>query len=222
MSDNSKDTILQSIQRILEESPSRIQDSATGYDRQPRTDLAGTAAVLQCFAEMLVKVGGEAHLLDGEEAAVSVLRSLLGELNGQTILLPLDPEIERMGLSRLAAEAGVKVLHPGEVPVDQTASAALGVTTAQAGIADTGTVVLLHTAERGRLAALLAPVHVVFLRKELIYPDKITFLSEARRLKLNLGGVSLTWVTGPSLTADIEKVLVRGAHGPRRVVVLVY
>lgn len=222
MNNSTRDTLLSTIQQALAGGQLKPDETPTGYDRSPRPGETGTEAVLQRFVEMLGKVGGEGYILDREEAALGVLKELLIDMRGQSVLLPPDPELEKLGLRGFLAEAGVTVLRPGDVSLKQTATAAIGVTTAQAGIADTGTVVLMHTRERGRLAALLAPVHVVFLRKNAVHTDKVTFLAEARRAGMDMATTPLTWVTGPSLTADIEKVLVRGAHGPGRVVVLMY
>jgi len=218
---DTKSSVLNAIRQALAKS---VPEAAGGssYNRQPKPNGSGTEPVLQHFVQMLDKVGGEGHILDGEEAAISVLRGILGAVRGQGVLFPPDSELERLGLQRLQEESSVRTLRMSEITLEEAAEAALGITTAQAGIADTGTVVLLHTEPRGRLAALLAPMHVVFLKKNVVYPDKITFLDQARQGGLDLAATPMTWVTGPSLTADIEKVLVRGAHGPHRVVVLLY
>jgi L-lactate dehydrogenase complex protein LldG len=199
-----------------------IEEAPSGYNRQPQPAQTGTAATLQRFVEMLAKVGGEGHILDGEEAVISVLRRLLSDMRGYTALLPLDPELVRLGIGRLLTENGLTILEPSVDNLESAALGSLGITTAQAGLADTGTVVLVHTQERGRLAALLAPIHLVFLKISYVYLDKVTFLAEAKPAGMDLASTPITWVTGPSLTADIEKVLVRGAHGPRRVVVILY
>lgn len=160
-------------------------------------------------------------MADGE-AALSVLRSLLCDDRGKDVLIPSDLELERQAVPRLIEESGCTVLRQEETSLEQAAQAAIGITTAQAGIADTGTIVLHHSFDRGRLAALLPPVHVALLRRDRIYPDKVSFLAAARTGGTDLGATPMSWVTGPSLTADIEKVLVRGAHGPRKLIVLLY
>ena len=187
-----------------------------------RSEDVGNELTLQCFNEMLQLVGGECHILVGEEAAISVLRGILSEVRGEGILICGDPELEKQAIPRVIEEAGCNVFRQGEIPLNRAAEAAIGVTTAWAGIADTGTVVLRHTPERGRLAALLPPVHVIFLKRDRVFPDKISYLMAARREGIDLAATPETWVTGPSLTADIEKVLVRGAHGPKRMVVLLH
>lgn len=177
---------------------------------------------LRCFQEMLQAAGGEGHILADEEAALSVLRGILGEVHGHDVIVPPDPELGRLAVPRFVEESGSRVLVPGQVALEQVAKAPLGITTADAGIADTGTIVLLHTLDKGRLAALLPPIHTVMLKRERVYADKKMYLDEIRKRADILNTTPMTWVTGPSLTADIEKVLVRGAHGPRRLIVLLY
>ncbi len=190
--------------------------------RRPAIEEIGSEKSAERFVEMLEKVGGEGHILDSREAAVSILRGIIGRAHGQKVLVPPVAELEGLDVPRLLQEAQATLLRPAEVAQSEAAEAALGITTAQAGIADTGTVVLWHDTSEGRLAALLAPVHVVLLRRPRIYPDKITYLAACMQDGLDLGATPMTWVTGPSLTADIEKVLVRGAHGPRQVIVLIF
>lgn len=190
-------------------------------DAEQATDL-GSEATLQCFLEMLQLVGGEGHVLADGEAALSMLRSLLCDDRGKDVLIPSDLELERQAVPRLIEESACTVLRQEEASLERAAQAAVGITTAQAGIADTGTIVLYHSFDRGRLAALLPPVHVALLRRDRVYPDKRSFLAAARAEGTDLGATPMSWVTGPSLTADIEKVLVRGAHGPRELIVLLY
>jgi L-lactate dehydrogenase complex protein LldG len=193
------------------------------FRRSANLDGIGSEKTLKRFMERLNDVGGEARILQDEEAAVSVLRGLIGGIPaGGGVLTADDPELLHLAVPRLIAECGARRIHPESAPLSEAEQAELGITTAVAGIADTGTILLRHTAATGRLAALLAPVHIALLRKQTIYPDKITYLHSVRDANAELGADPLTWVTGPSLTADIEKVLVRGAHGPRRVVVLIY
>lgn len=182
----------------------------------------GDETCLQRFVDMLQAVGGEGYILSGEEAALSMLRGLIGEAHGQAVLVPPDAEPNELAVSRIIQEMGATLMRPGHVALTESSAAALGITVAQAGIADTGTVVLWHDCAQGRLAALLPPTHAVLLKRSEVFPDKLTYLHEMQRRGVDLGGTPMTWVTGPSLTADIEKVLVRGAHGPRRVIVLLY
>lgn len=97
---------------------------------------------------------------------------------------------------------------------EQIEASYVGVTTADWLIADTATLVLLGGRGRARSVSLVPSIHVAVVSKQCIVP---TFRDVLRLLdKQGLGLPSnLTFVTGPSKTADIEATLVHGAHGPR-------
>ena len=81
------------------------------------------------------------------------------------------------------------------------------------GIAETGTVVQTVGPGRGRLLNVLPETHIVFLA----HGDLLSNMDQLfERIRPGEKGSALTLVTGPSRTADIGKVLVKGMHGPRR------
>lgn len=89
--------------------------------------------------------------------------------------------------------------------------AAVGVTSAEYGLADTGSLVVMSASE-ARLVSLLPPVHVAVIRAEQILAGLDELLTReplpAERT------ASMVLITGPSRTADIEQILIRGVHGP--------
>lgn len=96
---------------------------------------------------------------------------------------------------------------------DQLARIQISASSASFGIAETGTVVQTVGSGRGRLLTVLPESHVVFLAEADLFssPDEVF-----SRVRLGEDGSALTLTTGPSRTADIGKVLVKGVHGPRR------
>ena len=84
-------------------------------------------------------------------------------------------------------------------------------------IAETGTLVLSGLRPGSRRAALLAEEHWALVSDELVF-DTLGHFLEAGSWS-GRAGPALTLITGPSRTADIEKILVMGAHGPRRLVI---
>ncbi len=97
------------------------------------------------------------------------------------------------------------------------AAATVSAGVARAGIAETGTVVESTGVGEGRVLPILTPVHVAVLR---ISDLVATQLDLWRRLTPGSGGSAQLLMTGPSRTADIEKILILGVHGPRRLYVL--
>lgn len=110
---------------------------------------------------------------------------------------------------------------PSFSPASSPAEAHLCISWARAGIANTGTLLLDFRDPAGRAASGLATVHAVFLREETIVPDLHgvhDILKEALSVP---GGGYLSLTTGPSRTADIERVLTIGVHGPKELHILV-
>jgi L-lactate dehydrogenase complex protein LldG len=94
-------------------------------------------------------------------------------------------------------------------------SDAVSVTGAFAGVAETGTLVLVSGPEHPSTLNLLPETHIVVLRRDQLvgsYEDAWALLRVMGRGMPR----TVTMVTGPSRTADIEQTLQLGAHGPRR------
>jgi L-lactate dehydrogenase complex protein LldG len=86
------------------------------------------------------------------------------------------------------------------------------VTGATVAIAETGTVVLQNVAGQGRRAVTLVPdYHLCLLRME----DIVETVPEALDRLRGTSGLTTTFVSGPSATADIEMTRIKGVHGPR-------
>lgn len=96
------------------------------------------------------------------------------------------------------------------------ATAKIGITQMEWAIADTGTLVQDATAVEQRLASSLPEIHIALISSGKIIPDLATALS-----KTSPGNAAyLTFITGPSRTADIERVLTIGVHGPERLIIV--
>jgi L-lactate dehydrogenase complex protein LldG len=94
-----------------------------------------------------------------------------------------------------------------------------GISSADYVLADTGTLVTIAGPEEARLVSLLPPAHIaVFPRGRIL-----TSLDELFTLLPNPAAQSssMVLITGPSRTADIEQILVRGVHGPGQITAIV-
>jgi L-lactate dehydrogenase complex protein LldG len=93
------------------------------------------------------------------------------------------------------------------------------VTLAEALIAQTGSI-LVSAACGGRGASVVAPCHIVYATVAQLVPDLATALRRvAQQGTLDRNSFACV-ISGSSRTADIEKILVQGAHGPRQLVVI--
>jgi L-lactate dehydrogenase complex protein LldG len=91
-----------------------------------------------------------------------------------------------------------------------------GLTSALAGIAETGSLILPAGAGRPQTASLLPEIHIAILRARDIFAS----LPEALRLPQVREASAVVLISGPSRTADIEMTLTIGVHGPGELHVL--
>jgi L-lactate dehydrogenase complex protein LldG len=96
------------------------------------------------------------------------------------------------------------------------AAAEVGLTEADYGIAESGTLALLHRPGQGRALSVLPPVHVAVVRVADLVPD-LAALFQRLGSDSRHPASALTFITGPSRTGDIEFVLTKGVHGPGEV-----
>jgi L-lactate dehydrogenase complex protein LldG len=145
-----------------------------------------------------------------------VVRVTQGDVAAQVVSM-----LEARGKRRMVVPAGLAAewLPEGfEFVVDEGMTAAElngfdGVMTGSSvAIAETGTVVLQNVAGQGRRAATLVPdYHLCVVRVE----DVVETVAEAMDRLAATAGLTTTFISGPSATADIEMTRIKGVHGPR-------
>jgi len=144
-----------------------------------------------------------------------VLSRIIRDLNGQRIAISDDPEVKR-----LLYATDLEIEELGIAPdAHDIFRFDVGISTAQAAIAETGTLVLDSACERHRLVSLVPPVHIAIINASSIVEtlsDALTLLQKDKEIS-----PAITFITGPSRTADIELTLAIGVHGPRELYVIV-
>ncbi len=176
--------------------------------------------LVELFTARLQAVGGVAHR-DVDPAEV------IGELaaaHGASDYLGWDDrELPDPGLGARLAASGVR-RRPAVVPSDPEGrrhhqmgylDAVLGVTGAEAGLAETGSIVVRSGPGRPRMASLIPDIHVAVLRAEDIHRSLAHWA--AVRAGSVVDAANVVVITGPSRTGDIEMRLNVGVHGPREI-----
>jgi L-lactate dehydrogenase complex protein LldG len=154
--------------------------------------------------------------LPGADAAASAdnLAQVLDSLPPGEIFVQDDPALRRL----LEAARTARLIRWSSQGAPSEVSQAT-VTLARALIAQTGSV-FVTAACGGRGASVVAPCHIVFATTDQLVPDlEAALVAAAREGVLNDQSFACV-ISGSSRTADIEKILVQGAHGPRRLVVI--
>jgi len=163
----------------------------------------------ECKANLM-----ECHLVPDSDASVQTLVQVLQSLPPGEIYVQDDPSLRRM----ISLNIGREVRWSSEGAPKESSQATL--TLADALIAQTGSI-FVSASCGGRGASVVAPCHIVVAAASQLVADLETALGNAtaeQRLEKNSYACV---ISGSSRTADIEKILVQGAHGPIRLVVIV-
>jgi L-lactate dehydrogenase complex protein LldG len=174
------------------------------------------ATPVERFKEMLEAVGGHVAVVRDEREAGEMLSQIVEQTKARRIALSDSPIVQSvMAHVRTGAEllqcASAEALFDCDV----------GVTGAQWAIAETGTLVLAHDEERHRLTSLVPTVHVALVAAERVRVTLGEVLQALDRLGPEALSRTVTFITGPSRTSDIELTLAIGVHGPAELFVII-
>lgn len=183
--------------------------------------LDSVALRLEALRERLDAVGAQSAVARDARDAGRLLRAWLDEREAVTLAhsdLELAAEVARE--ARDAAGHGTLELIAPTADRETLLETSAGVTGAQLGIAETGTLALASAVERSRLTSLVPPLAVAVLPVDQIEATLEDALARLKPDAPDQHSRAITFVTGPSRTADIEMTLVVGVHGPKELFVL--
>jgi len=212
---SSRDAILSRIRTALANEPERHLPpipEVWPVENPPVDQMAGK------FVEELEAVTGEVHRCPSMEAAAEKLAGLVEEL-GAARIGRTDHELCTELTRDLPPECFV-VDDPDPDPTE-LAKLPAGLVAADTLLADTGTSMVACATPHHRLMCYLPPVCIIVAKTDQLVEhmpaawEKIA----ARTADPDLRG-EFVFITGPSRTADIEKILILGVHGPKRLIVL--
>jgi len=162
-------------------------------------------------------VGAEVYRFETRDDALAFILPFLhkegcADAPGSHAVWADGPFLNGMDREPLGKVAGLRF----QVSREAAADARIGITQAQWALADTGTLVQDQTAVEQRLASSLTDIHIALVPTSNILPDKSALL---KRIDPRTSRY-IAFITGPSRTADIERVLTIGVHGPERLVIV--
>ena len=161
--------------------------------------------IVVVFAEEFTKLQGKFAFCVNEEDLVVQLKKLIHEKNWNKIYCR-EAELKNMLNS-------MDVLDYDDLP-----SCEVSITGCEYLVARTGTMVLSAAQESGRTTSVYAPIHIcIAYTNQLLYDIKDALLAMKEKYGNNGFPSFTTFASGPSRTADIEKTLVTGVHGPKEV-----
>ncbi|MBI2247736.1 MAG: lactate utilization protein [Armatimonadetes bacterium] len=189
----------------------RLRDAAGPVVPLPETRRmsAGVSDLVSLFMERATSVGCEIEIVTAEALAGGVLSDLT---TAQVRSVAIWEDRLLTQVRAALRSTSFDVLDPWDQAKERVAAAGAGITTADFAIALTGTLVLGCSPAHPRSVSLLPPVHLAVVPVDRVVGTLSDMLARTGTLPS-----ALTFITGPSRTADIELTPVRGAHGPTRV-----
>jgi len=161
------------------------------------------------FAQELVKVAGKFVYCDSEDEFTTLLKQFILEKDWP-VLFCFDPIVQK-----ILRDSGIPYVSRRE----EFLEAKIGITRCESLIARLGSVMVSSHLSPGRKINVYPDAHLVLGYTSQLVPDLKHALSAIRRKYNHNYPSMISLITGPSRTADIEKTLVLGAHGPRELYV---
>jgi L-lactate dehydrogenase complex protein LldG len=180
----------------------------------------GFDAEADLFARNSIQLKSTFHLLDTEAAAAQKLAEMAAAEGWKRVASHGDGA---NGTSTRKIVSGLKlagIWTDSGYDVREMENCDAGVSECDALVAQTGSVVVTSRSAGGRALSVLPPHHVVLARREQMVADLPAAFA---LLEKKYGGnypSFISFITGPSRTGDIERILVLGAHGPKKLTIL--
>lgn len=168
------------------------------------------------FAEWSVKLKTNFLRVPNENAAAAELARIAADDGWSRVALHGDPLVEA-ACAQLPTERLVTDNGYDKAELEQCDA---GITACDALIAQTGSVLLTTYSAGGRALSVLPPHHVAVARRGQMLPDLPSAYALLREKYAADWPSFMTFITGPSRTGDIERILVLGAHGPKKLTVI--
>lgn len=168
---------------------------------------------------------GTAHVDATLENLPQVLKEVIKNNNGTTVLCPDMEEVETYGIRKMLEESADEGLvyqkwdasKGHEAMIEIAKDSSIGITFPIMGIANTATIIQPSDVKSGRAVGLLPLTHIAIIKKSTIMPrmtQTMAKLSELYHKDPAKFPRNIVHISGPSNTADIELIRVVGVHGP--------
>jgi L-lactate dehydrogenase complex protein LldG len=214
---NSRDEILNRLRSSSEAKPAT--ERSDWQDKTIFSDYPRTAGeLLSEFRRHIEILAGELHVFESMANLAEAIPHLLHETDPEKCRSHHHPLIEAAKSANPTAGSYLKYIDNQEIDSVTFADIEVGITGAEYLVARTGSIMLRAISAGGRRLSVLPPTHVVIATSACLVYSLDEVLKNLNKEKQ--GWSYATFITGPSRTSDIEKQLVLGAHGPKRLIIL--
>ena len=167
------------------------------------------------FAQNSTQLQTSFQVVKDLSEATEKLKALATQNGWKRVATHMHPLAEK---AALALDLPVTKTNAGYAPLDLEACD-VAITGCDTLIAQTGSVFVTTESAGGRALSVLPPHHVVIAERSQMVPDLVAALALARDRYARKWPSFLSFITGPSRTGDIERILVLGAHGPKQLTI---
>jgi L-lactate dehydrogenase complex protein LldG len=174
------------------------------------------------FQQQLSAAGGESHLAADLPDAVAIISAHPALVAGEIVIPPGFDQHQHWGaILPLLSSKGITIREAGSPA--SVADAPAGLSGAELAISETGSVLLAENALEARVVSMLTLTHFVLVSEDTLVPmldDAAVVLQKLARTGSDQRHY-MSFVTGPSRTADIERTLTIGVQGPKTLCVII-
>jgi L-lactate dehydrogenase complex protein LldG len=195
--------------------PSSFEKSRILIVTANRRDLEMSDTLIKQFVTIATRIGA---LVTQHPDLGSAVEYISRKTDG-VALVPPTTLADRFQLKAILKEQGVDVFDGNFRKASHMPAA--GVTFSNFAMADSGTVVLDSTAEEIRFATTIPEKHFIFVDPATILADNLAAGPVMTDMHRGSEPKFIAYISGPSRTADIERVLTIGCHGPRELHILI-
>lgn len=169
------------------------------------------------LGENLARLKAELHQVADATAAAAFLADLARNRNWKRVAIHGHPLV---AAAAATLACGTERVDAGPFDKDALEACDAGLTACEVLVAQTGSVLVSSATCGGRALSVLPHVHVVVATADQVVPTLGDALHAVRERHAGRLPSMLSFITGPSRTGDIERILVLGAHGPKELLVL--
>lgn len=193
--------------------------AAVGYSSAGIQQVESSMATnLETFCDSFRSVSGVPHLAASMDEAAGIIAGILRDSGAKLVALAQIPAALASRVAEHCAEAGIELLQPpydaASLP-DSLDKVNVGITGLEFGIAESGTMVELALNDAVRLVSAMPRTYIGILQADTIVPRLMDAAPRLREYFLsNEKHVTVSFISGPSRTGDIEMILTLGVHGP--------
>lgn len=169
------------------------------------------------FEENAKNAGAEIFKVKTAAEAKEIVVNLAKFTNAKKVVVVDSALQAAANINEELKTSGISVFNEATDIAEHAESADIGISTVEFAIGESGSLCMDGYSFESRLVTMLPPIHIAFLNSNAVVPG-ITEAFETIAQVYENGYVS--FITGPSRTADIERVLTIGVHGPSRLVII--